>query len=105
MKYRSTPMFSSSRKLAAKILLVPLAAILLAACGGTTAEPPPPPASRAGILVSIHVTPAAPSLVINTTQRYVATGKDADGNAVAISPKWHVVAGGGTIDTSGLFTA
>src|SRR5690606_7703551 len=41
----------------------------------------------------------------NGTQQYVAVGRDASNNVVAITPTWSVVNGGGTISGSGLFTA
>jgi hypothetical protein len=60
----------------------------------------------AGALAAIHVTPASVSIAAGATQQYVAAAVDAHGNAVAIPNRvWSVAAGGGTIDTSGLFTA
>jgi hypothetical protein len=60
----------------------------------------------AGVLAAIHLTPASMSIAAAATQQYVAAGVDAHGNAVAITGRvWSVAAGGGTIDTSGLFTA
>ncbi|HEV7593739.1 MAG TPA: ice-binding family protein [Gemmatimonadaceae bacterium] len=60
----------------------------------------------AGPLASITVTPNPATMPINTTQQFVAVGKDASGNVVAITPVWSVAAGGGTINAStGLFTA
>ncbi|MHB1192199.1 MAG: hypothetical protein ACYC6F_04055 [Longimicrobiales bacterium] len=60
----------------------------------------------AGALASITVTPNPVSLAAGTSQQFTATGRDAFGNVVAITPAWSVVAGGGTVDSgSGLFTA
>lgn len=56
-------------------------------------------------LVSITVTPASVSLAGGATQQFSAVGRDAGGNLVAITPVWSVVAGGGAISASGLFTA
>jgi hypothetical protein len=58
-----------------------------------------------GVLATIALTPTSASVLPNLTQQFAAVGKDADGNAVTISPTWSVVALGGTISTSGLFTA
>ncbi|MHB1095504.1 MAG: hypothetical protein ACYC3F_04960 [Gemmatimonadaceae bacterium] len=58
-----------------------------------------------GALASITVTPSSAALPINGTQSFTAVGRDAGGNVVALTPTWSVVAGGGTIDGSGLFTA
>ncbi|MDQ2667035.1 MAG: ice-binding family protein [Gemmatimonadota bacterium] len=60
----------------------------------------------AGALASITVTPNPATLAPNATQTFTAVGKDGNGNIIAITPTWAVVAGGGTIDlASGLFTA
>jgi hypothetical protein len=57
-------------------------------------------------LATITVTPNPASLLTYGTQQFSATGRDANGAVFAISPVWHVVNGGGSIDsTSGLFTA
>jgi hypothetical protein len=58
-----------------------------------------------GALAVITVTPNSVTLPANVTQQFTATGKDAGGNAVAITPIWSVVAGGGAISSTGLFTA
>jgi hypothetical protein len=59
----------------------------------------------AAALASITVTPSPKVLAINGTQQFSAVGKDANGNAVSITPTWSVVASGGTISGTGLFTA
>ena len=59
----------------------------------------------AGALASITVTPDPVSLAITGSQQFTATGRDAFGNVVAITPTWSTVAGGGSISGSGLFTA
>jgi len=58
-------------------------------------------------LASITVTPNPATVQTNGTQQFVAVGRDAGGNVVAITPVWSIgAAGGGTIDPStGLFTA
>jgi hypothetical protein len=58
-----------------------------------------------GTLATITLTPNPVSLLANTTQPFVATGRDAQGNVVAITPTWSIEAGGGTISTSGVFTS
>ena len=59
----------------------------------------------AGPLATITLTPTPVSLAVGATQQYVAVGKDAGGNVVAITPTWSVVSGGGTVSATGLFTA
>jgi hypothetical protein len=56
-------------------------------------------------LASIKVTPNPASVVINGTQQFVATGRDANGNLVSLTPSWTVLNGGGSINVNGLFTA
>jgi len=60
--------------------------------------------SDPGALFSITVTPNV-TLAVTSTQQFVAAGADAEGVPVGITPVWSVVAGGGTIDANGLFTA
>jgi hypothetical protein len=59
----------------------------------------------AGPLASITIKPNPDTLIVGAKQQFVATGKDASGNTVQIAAAWSVVAGGGTIDQAGLFTA
>ena len=59
----------------------------------------------AGALASITLTPAPATLAINATQQFTAVGRDAGNNVVAITPTWSVVASGGSINSTGLFTA
>jgi hypothetical protein len=60
----------------------------------------------AGGLSSITVSPNPTSVAINGTQQFTASGRDAGGNVIAITPTWAVVNGGGTITSGGgLFTA
>ncbi|OYV67999.1 MAG: hypothetical protein B7Z74_08905, partial [Deltaproteobacteria bacterium 21-66-5] len=59
----------------------------------------------AGPLASITVSPNPVTMLVNGTQSFTAVGKDAGGNVIPITPGWSVVAGGGTVDGAGLFTA
>src|SRR5205809_1029734 len=60
---------------------------------------------RAGPLAAITVTPNPQTMAAGATQQFTAVGQDAGGNVVTIAPTWTVIAGGGTISASGLFTA
>ena len=65
-------------------------------------------AAGGGALATITVTPNPATMAVNATQQFIATGKDAGGVVVPITPAptWSVVAAGGTINSgSGLFTA
>ncbi|HYU89538.1 MAG TPA: OmpA family protein [Gemmatimonadales bacterium] len=59
------------------------------------------------LLATITVSPAGPDTIpATTTRQFLADGRDAYGNRIAwLSPNWSVVAGGGTINGAGLFTA
>lgn len=59
----------------------------------------------AAALASMTVTPDPRVLAINGTQQFSVVGRDANGNTVSITPTWSVVASGGAINSSGLFTA
>jgi hypothetical protein len=54
---------------------------------------------------SITVTPNPATLLANGTQQFTAVGRDANNNVVVITPTWTVTNGGGTISSTGLFTA
>jgi len=55
-----------------------------------------------GPLTTITVTPSPATLAVGATQQFTAVGRDANGNAVLITPTWSVAAGGGTINSTGL---
>jgi hypothetical protein len=57
------------------------------------------------VLTTITVTPNSDTLAANATQQFSAVGQDAGGNSIAIAPTWSVVANGGSISNTGLFTA
>jgi Ice-binding-like len=59
----------------------------------------------AGPLAAIVVTPNPVSMAGGTTQQFIALGKDASGNLVQFTPTWSIVAGGGTLSGTGMFTA
>jgi hypothetical protein len=44
-------------------------------------------------------------MLANSTQAFVAVGKDASGNFLVMSPVWSVVNGGGVISGTGVFTS
>src|SRR5947209_19782972 len=61
--------------------------------------------SEPGSLSSMTISPNPKTMAINGTQQFSALGTDFSGAAVTITPVWSVVAGGGSISASGLFTA
>ena len=65
----------------------------------TSTPPAPPP------LATITITPNPDTTQVSASQQFVAIGRDGNGNTVTISPVWSIVNSGGTIDSSGRFTA
>jgi hypothetical protein len=59
----------------------------------------------AGPLAKVTVSPNAATTLINGQQQFTAVGSDIAGNPIAIVPTWAIVANGGSIDITGLFTA
>ena len=95
--YRIFRALSHTALSARALMVVVMAGVLTLACDvhGVTAP---------GTLVSMTVTPNA-TLVAGTTQQMTAVGYDAAGRTVPISPAWSIAAGGGTIVSTGMFTA
>jgi hypothetical protein len=58
-----------------------------------------------GALSQLLVMPAATQLQAGASAAFSASGRDSGGATVAVTPIWTVVAGGGTITPSGVFTA
>ncbi|HWH02804.1 MAG TPA: OmpA family protein [Gemmatimonadales bacterium] len=60
----------------------------------------------APVLARITLTPMGPDTVAaGSSMRFLAAGADSAGYAFLFSPTWSLVAGGGTLDSTGLFTA
>jgi hypothetical protein len=96
-----TPTFSASRRAGSTARLavaLTFAAVLSAACSSNS------PTAPNNAVTTITVTPNV-SMTVNGTQQFTAVGKNSSGTVVAITPVWSVVAGGGTISATGLFTA
>ena len=75
------------------VAAVAVLGLLGVACAGYTPK-----------LATITVTPDA-NLTVNSSQQFVAEGRDTRGALFPITPAWSVVANGGTIDERGLFVA
>ncbi|MFO0598045.1 MAG: hypothetical protein U0228_22275 [Myxococcaceae bacterium] len=58
-----------------------------------------------GALARLTVTPSVATTQAGGTVAFSAAGRDGNGNAVAVTPTWTVVNGGGTISAAGVFTA
>lgn len=59
----------------------------------------------AGAVASLTLSPTSATLITNATQQFTVTAKDASGIVLTVTPTWSVVAGGGTISSTGLFQA
>jgi 6-phosphogluconolactonase (cycloisomerase 2 family) len=87
-------------------LLVSAAVLAISACGGSSGSSTPPPLAPS--LVSIAVTPAAPSVAAGLTQQFAATGTYSDGTKTDLthSATWSSDAPNvATVSTSGLATS
>src|ERR1700704_1380863 len=73
------------------------AALFIAGCSSSTDFSP---------ITSLTVAPASATLAAGGTQQFTVVTKDANGKTITgTTPTWSVVAGGGTISATGLFTA
>ncbi|MFI5257473.1 MAG: hypothetical protein ACHQRK_09455, partial [Gemmatimonadales bacterium] len=95
---------SSIRPLPRRLVLMRVF-VALAAAGLLTTSCDVHGVSEPGSLSSLSIAPNPQTLPVGGTQQFSATGQDASGASMAVTPVWTVVAGGGTISSSGLFTA
>ena len=97
MKSRILRVFAPRARVARVLAAVAFAGLFAAGCGGST-EP--------GVVTKLTVSPPSPvTLLVNGTQQFTAVATNASGDVLAVKPTWSVVAGGGTITSTGLFTA
>jgi len=79
------------------MVAVAFAGVFAAACKST---------SEPGVTSTITISPTTVTLAPGGTQQFTVVAKNADGDILAIpNPIWAVGAGGGTITSTGLFTA
>jgi hypothetical protein len=84
-------------RIARVIVAVAFAGVFAAACKST---------SEPGLTATITISPTSVTLVPGGTQQFTVVAKNADGDILAIpDPIWAVSAGGGTISSTGLYTA
>jgi hypothetical protein len=93
------------RRAAASRSGLPRLAMAIALVGVVTAACDVHGVSEPGTLSALSISPNPQTLAVNGTQQFSAIGTDASGADVAIAATWSVVAGGGTISPTGLFTA
>ena len=83
-------------RIARVIVAVAFAGLFTAACKGTTDFRP---------VTSLTIAPTSATVAVNGTQQFTMVAKDADGRVLSVTPTWSLVAGGGTLSSTGLFTA
>jgi hypothetical protein len=83
-------------RIARVIVGVALAGVFAAACGSST---------DVRTTTSLTVTPTTATLAPGGQQQFTAVAKASNGSILNVTPTWSVVAGGGTITQTGLFTA
>jgi hypothetical protein len=98
IRMRRVSALTRSVSLARLAAVVAMSGLSLGACDVHGVSDP-------GSLSSISVTPNPVTMTAGSTQQFAAVGKDFDGVALTTSPTWTVVGGGGTISSTGLFTA
>src|ERR1044071_2123827 len=80
----------------ARFALISFAALVTASCEHNLAPDGP---------ATIVVTPGVQSLATGGTQQFVAVVRNAAGKVLNVAVNWSINAGGGTTNTTGMFTA
>ncbi len=80
-----------------------IVAVAVAGLFGTACERKAP--TEPGTIAELSISPNPLTLAVNGTQQFTALGKDFAGDNVPVTPVWSIVAGGGTISSTGMFTA
>jgi hypothetical protein len=85
-------------RIARVIVAVAFAGLFTAACKDST--------SPRTVTALTIISPTTPQTIpVNGTVQFTAQAKNADGDILAVTPTWSIVSGGGTISSTGLFTA
>lgn len=80
-----------------RLALLTLGAVAVSSCDVHRLSDP-------GTIASFAISADA-TLPVTATHQFTVTGRDFDGVSVSVTPSWSVIAGGGSIDADGLFTA
>ena len=97
IKNRTVRALGQRARIAGVIVAVAFAGVFTAACSSST-EP--------GLTSTITISPTSATLLPGGTQQFTVVAKNADGDILAIpDPIWAVSSGGGTITSTGLYTA
>jgi len=94
---RTLPALVSRARIARVLVAVAFAGLFAAGCKST---------SEPGVTASLTISPTTVTLAPGGTQQFTVVAKNSAGDVLAIpNPTWTVTAGGGTITSSGLYTA
>ncbi|GAC1486270.1 MAG: hypothetical protein NVS1B5_08600 [Gemmatimonadaceae bacterium] len=97
MKSRTLQALVSRARIARLLIAVAFAGLFAAGCKST---------SEPGVTASLTISPTTATLAPGGTQQFTVVAKNSAGDVLAIpNPTWAVTAGGGTITSSGLYTA
>ena len=78
------------------LLAVALAGFFIAACGDSTGPQ---------VAATVTISPTTATMTVGGTQQFTAVVKNSKGNVLKVNPIWAVTSGGGSITSTGLFTA
>ena len=96
IKNRTLQVLVRSARIARVLVAVAFAGLFTAACGDSSG-----PRTAA----TVTVTPTTASVTVGGTVTFIAVVKDSKGNTLAVTPIWAVTSGGGSITSTGVFTA
>jgi ice-binding like protein len=78
------------------LVAVAFAAFFTAACGDSTGPK---------VAATVTISPTTATIPVGGTQQFTAVVKNNKGNVLSVNPIWAVASGGGTITSTGLYTA
>ncbi|MGZ3331849.1 MAG: ice-binding family protein [Gemmatimonadaceae bacterium] len=98
LKSRILRALGQRTRIARVIVAVAFAGLFTAACKDST--------SPRTVTALTIISPTSPQTIpVNGTVQFTVQAKNADGDVLAVTPTWSIVSGGGTISSTGLFTA
>jgi hypothetical protein len=89
----------------ASLALAAAAAAAVAACELSDQAGPPPPPQPDNVVVQVVTSPESVTLDPYQTEQFLAYGRTASGDSIAVSVAWRTSGGGGTITAGGLYRA
>ena len=93
---RTLRAFGKRTRIARVMVAMALVGVFAGACDNT---------SEPRVTTALALTPTTATIATGGTQQFVAVPTASDGKVLNVHPVWSVVAGGGTITQTGLFTA